>query len=111
MVEPRFDEVLDESAKIKSLPSEKPSLDAFRSTLKKGGISFLVNGAFKPENAGEKVLNDGGDAVAFGRYFISNPDLPRRLKEGLPLNPYDRSTFYGAEPPQKGYTDYTFYGK
>ncbi|KAJ5611591.1 hypothetical protein N7528_008696 [Penicillium herquei] len=111
MVEPRFDEVLDEAAKIDSLPSEKPSLDTFRPTLKKGGIAFLANGNFKPENVGPKLVNDGADAVAFGRYFISNPDLPRRLKEGLPLNPYDRSTFYGADPAEKGYTDYPFYSK
>lgn len=111
MVEPRFDEVLDESAKISSLPTEKPSLDVFRPTLKKAGISFLVNGNFNSENAGPKVLNDEGDAVAFGRWFIANPDLPRRLKEKLPLNSYDRSTFYGADPPEKGYTDYPFYEK
>ncbi|KAJ5736742.1 uncharacterized protein N7483_001867 [Penicillium malachiteum] len=111
MVEPRFDEVLDEEAKIGSLPSDKPSLDIFRPTLKKAGILFLANGNFNPGNVGQKVLNDGADAVAFGRYFISNPDLPRRLKEGLPLNPYDRSTFYGADPAEKGYTDYPFYTK
>ncbi|KAJ6020872.1 hypothetical protein N7540_006376 [Penicillium herquei] len=111
MVEPRFDEVLDEEAKIGSLPSDKPSLDTFRPTLKKAGIAFLVNGNFNAGNVGPKVLNDGADAVAFGRYFISNPDLPRRLKEGLPLNPYDRSTFYGADPAEKGYTDYPFYSK
>jgi N-ethylmaleimide reductase len=42
--------------------------------------------------------------VAFGRHFIANHDLPRRLKEGLPLNPYRRETFYygGAA----GYLDY-----
>ena len=45
------------------------------------------------------------DAVAFGRSFISNPDLPRRLEFGAPLNPYDRSTFYGGDG-DKGYTDY-----
>ncbi|KAJ5981751.1 hypothetical protein N7522_013379 [Penicillium canescens] len=87
MVEPRFDEVLDEKAKIESLATEKPSLD----------------------NAGTKLVAGGADAVVFGRYFISNPDLPRRLKEGLPLTPYDRTTFYGAEPAEKGYTDYPFY--
>lgn len=106
MVEPRFDEVLDEEAKLNSLPSEKPSLDVFRPTLKKGGIAFMVNGNFNETNSGTKLLDDGADAVAFGRYFISNPDLPRRLKEGLPLNKYDRATFYGASPPEKGYTDY-----
>lgn len=109
MVEPRFDEVLDESAKLDSLVVDKPSLDCFRPTLKKGGILFLAAGNFNATNAGPKLISDAADAVVFGRYFISNPDLPRRLKEGLPLTPYDRSTFYGAEPPQKGYTDYPFY--
>ena len=45
--------------------------------------------------------------VAFGRYFIANPDLPLRLKLNLPLNPYDRKTFYGGG--EKGYVDYPFY--
>ncbi|EKV11627.1 12-oxophytodienoate reductase opr, putative [Penicillium digitatum] len=111
MVEPRFDEVMDEAAKIESLPSDKPSLDVFRPILKKSGISLLAAGSFNAENAGPKLATGGADAVVFGRYFISNPDLPRRLKEGLPLTPYDRTTFYGADPVEKGYTDYTFYGK
>ena len=42
--------------------------------------------------------------MAFGRIFISNPDLPRRLQRGYPLTPYDRKTFYGGE--EAGYTDY-----
>ena len=42
--------------------------------------------------------------VAFGRHFISNPDLPERLRHGLPLNRYDRSTFYGGDA--RGYIDY-----
>ncbi|KAJ5973913.1 hypothetical protein N7481_011123 [Penicillium waksmanii] len=111
MVEPRFDEVLDEEAKIGSLASDKPSLDVFRPTLKKGGIAFLAAGNFNAENSGPKLVTDGADAVVFGRWFIANPDLPRRLKEGLPLNPYDRTTFYGADPAAKGYTDYSFYSK
>jgi 2,4-dienoyl-CoA reductase-like NADH-dependent reductase (Old Yellow Enzyme family) len=111
MIEPRFDEELDEAAKMSSLPVEKPSLNVFRPTLKKGGIAFLAAGNFNSENASVKLLEDEADAVAFGRLFIANPDLPRRLKEGLPLNPYDRSTFYGADPPEKGYTDYAFYTK
>jgi 2,4-dienoyl-CoA reductase-like NADH-dependent reductase (Old Yellow Enzyme family) len=40
------------------------------------------------------VPADAADAVAFGRHFISNPDLPRRLALGAPLNRYDRDTFY-----------------
>lgn len=52
-----------------------------------------------------KAVEEGkADAVAFGRYFISNPDLPERLKQNAPLNPYQRATFYGGA--EKGYTDY-----
>ncbi len=51
-------------------------------------------------NASQKHV----DAVAFGRIFIANPDLPKRIKINAPLNPYDRATFYGGN--EKGYTDY-----
>jgi len=44
--------------------------------------------------------------IAYGRYFISNPDLPRRLKNNVKLIHYDRATFYTEGP--KGYTDYPF---
>jgi N-ethylmaleimide reductase len=44
--------------------------------------------------------------IAFGRHFIANPDLPKRIALGLPLNPYDRTTFYGFDA--RGYTDYPF---
>jgi len=54
-----------------------------------------------------RVIEAGiADAVAFGRLFIANPDLPERLARGVPLNPYDRATFYGGA--EKGYTDYPF---
>ena len=44
------------------------------------------------------------DAVAFGKLFIANPDLPRRFALGAPLNPWNSDTFYGEGPD--GYTDY-----
>lgn len=47
------------------------------------------------------------DAVAFGRSFTSNPDLPRRLIEGLPLRKYDRKTFY--TPGSEGLVDFAPY--
>ncbi|KAF5352999.1 hypothetical protein D9758_007929 [Tetrapyrgos nigripes] len=50
-----------------------------------------------------------GDIIAFGRRFIANPDLPYRLEHNIPLNDYDRTTFYvpnSVDP--KGYTDYLF---
>ncbi|MBB2749772.1 UNVERIFIED_ORG: 2,4-dienoyl-CoA reductase-like NADH-dependent reductase (Old Yellow Enzyme family) [Rhizobium aethiopicum] len=45
-----------------------------------------------------------GDAVAFGRPFISNPDLPYRLEEGVPLAPDDASKWFNQGP--EGYIDY-----
>ena len=117
MVEPRFDEVLDETAKMNSLGSstkavvsiKTPSLTPFRHILAKGGIKFLAAGNFNRDNAAPKLDSGDADAIIFGRWFIANPDLPRRLAEGLPLNPYDRNTFYGADPPSKGYVDYPFF--
>ncbi|PYH31971.1 alkene reductase [Aspergillus neoniger CBS 115656] len=107
MIEPRFDEVLDEGAKMGSLPGKgKVSLDPFRAIFKQAGIGFIAAGNFDGEGAKQKVVEDGADAVAFGRWFIANPDLPKRLMEGAQLNKYDRATFYGADPKEKGYTDY-----
>ena len=61
-------------------------------------------GNFDREGALQAVDDGRADAVAFGRYFISNPDLPRRLQGGAPLTPYYRPTFYGGA--EVGYTDY-----
>ena len=48
--------------------------------------------------------------IGFGRWFIANPDLPARLQSGLPLNVYERSTFYTATidggDTREGYVDY-----
>lgn len=112
MVEPRFDEVLDESAKLAALVGKKamkPSLKPFREILQNADIKFIAAGNYDADNCLPKLEAGETDAVIFGRHFIANPDLPRRLAEGLPLNKYDRTTFYGADPPEKGYTDYPFY--
>jgi N-ethylmaleimide reductase len=69
---------------------------------------LIAAGGFTGEAAEAAVAEAHADAVAFGRIFISNPDLPRRLREGFPLTPYNRATFYGGE--EKGYTDYPVYG-
>lgn len=56
-------------------------------------------------DTGEAALEAGfADAIAFGRLFISNPDLPERIRDGVELTPYNRKTFYGGEA--EGYTDY-----
>jgi N-ethylmaleimide reductase len=64
----------------------------------------VLAGGFDQASA-EKALADGeADAIAFGRLFIANPDLPKRFELNAPLNPYQRATFYGGN--EKGYTDY-----
>ena len=68
---------------------------------------IVANGGFEPESAVAAIDQGDADAISFGRYFISNPDLPRRIREELPLASYDRDTFYTFEA--KGYTDYPLY--
>jgi N-ethylmaleimide reductase len=70
---------------------------------------IIAAGGFEPDTAEAIVEKDDADLVTFGRYFISNPDLPKRIKLGLPLNDYDRDTFYTFDA--RGYTDYPFYGE
>ena len=65
---------------------------------------LITAGGFTGETANAAIADGHADAIAFGRIFISNPDLPRRLQQGYPLTPYNRATFYGGE--EKGYTDY-----
>jgi N-ethylmaleimide reductase len=65
---------------------------------------LITAGGFTGEAADAAIAAGHADAVAFGRIFISNPDLPRRLQQGYPLTPYNRATFYSGE--EKGYTDY-----
>ena len=68
---------------------------------------IIAAGGFHADTA-EAILESGdADLVAFGRDFIANPDLPERLRLQLPLNHYDRTTFYGGDA--HGYTDYPFY--
>lgn len=66
--------------------------------------TLIAAGGFTPASAEAVVTFGDADLVAFGRHFISNPDLPERIRRGLPLTPCDRSTFYGGDA--RGYTDY-----
>ncbi len=65
---------------------------------------YLLSGGYTVEKAERDLIEGKGELVAFGKDFISNPDLVERLKRNLPLNPWDGSTFYTPGP--KGYTDY-----
>ncbi len=68
---------------------------------------LIAAGGFEPDTAEAAVSSGTVDAVAFGRHFVSNPDLPRRIREKLPLTAYNRDTFYTFDA--LGYTDYPAY--
>ena len=72
----------------------------------KFGGAFISAGGYTPDTAKTAVADGAADAVAFGRYYISNPDLAERIRTGAALTPYNRATFYGGA--EKGYTDYPF---
>ena len=79
---------------------------ALRAAYKNAGgkAAWMVNNAYNRDMA-EAVVTDGrADLVAFGKLFIANPDLVRRLRENANLNEPDKATFYGGGA--KGYTDY-----
>ena len=59
---------------------------------------------FTQESAEHALAGGEADAVAFGKLFIANPDLPRRFALGTPLNAWDTGTFYSGGA--QGYTDY-----
>ena len=81
--------------------NEPSAMVLFRPLVK--GV-LITAGGFTGETANAAIVDGLADAIAFGRIFISNPDLPRRLQRGFPLTPYDRKTFYGGDVA--GYTDY-----
>jgi len=82
--------------------------DAFRTALRhayQGRV--IVAGGYDAARASQ-VLSDGfADLVAFGRPFIANPDLPRRLRDGLPLAAFDAKALFGGDA--SGYSDYAAY--
>ena len=65
---------------------------------------WIVNNGYTREMAIKVVAEGQADAVAFGRDFIANPDLVRRLRLNAPLQAVERATLYGGDA--KGYTDY-----
>jgi len=82
--------------------------DAFRTALRQAYQGrVIVAGGYDAARASQ-VLSDGfADLVAFGRPFIANPDLPRRLAEGLPLAAFDAKALFGGDA--RGYSDYAAY--
>ena len=68
-----------------------------------GQAAWMLNNGYDGALAAQ-ALAQGADLVAFGKAYIANPDLVRRLREGAEWNKPDRATFYGGS--EKGYTDY-----
>src|SRR5580692_2532495 len=97
-IEPRSSGAGRAEVNHQNVPS---AMELFRPIWK--GI-LITAGGFTGETANAAIASGLADAIAFGRIFISNPDLPRRLARGFPLTPYNRATFYGGE--EAGYTDY-----
>ena len=84
---------------------EQPGPDSLGPELKRlfGGV-FVANEAIDLAT-GQRLLDEGkADAVAFGKLFIANPDLPARFATHAPLNRPEPNTFYASGP--HGYTDY-----
>lgn len=83
--------------------------DDYRRALREAHPGPIVGaGSYDLAKAERLISASFVDAAAFGRTFIANPDLPRRLAEGLPLNPQRPELFYGGDA--EGYTDYPAYG-
>lgn len=97
MVEPRMKAAGEKPECPESL---LPLRKAFKGT-------FIGAGGYHREDGMNAVAEGRADLVAYGRWFLSNPDLPKRFELNAPLNKYHRETFYTADPVI-GYTDYPF---
>ena len=84
-----------------------PHIDAFALARAHFRGPVIVNDGFSPESGAEAVQRGTGDAGAFGRHFIGNPDLVARIRQGWPLASFDRKTLY--TPGEAGYCDYPAY--
>lgn len=71
-----------------------------------GKAAWMLNNGYDLALAQQAIQTGQADLIAFGRSFISNPDLVERLRTDAPLTPPDTSTFYGGE--EHGYIDYPF---
>ncbi|KAJ3976319.1 hypothetical protein EV361DRAFT_326585 [Lentinula raphanica] len=106
VIEPRIDgfEVRNESS------PEWENNDFIREVwTREGHARWFISAGGATRESAIRAADEKGDIVAFGRSFIANPDLPHRLEYNIPLNPYQRKTFYvpdGNTPD--GYTDYPF---
>lgn len=69
--------------------------------------TIMLNGGYDRESGNRAVAEGRAELVSFARFFLANPDLPRRFAADLPLNEPDPDTFYGGD--EEGYVDYPFW--
>lgn len=82
--------------------------EAFRAAVRKTFSGKVLYAGKYTAERGVRVIEAGwGDLIAFGRPFIANPDLPKRIANNWPLTPVDPATMYGGTA--RGYTDYRTY--
>jgi len=66
--------------------------------------TLMINGGFDQDSGNEVIASGNADLVAYGKPYISNPDLVERFEHGIELAEWDKDTFY--TPGKEGYTDY-----
>ncbi|MBH0020154.1 alkene reductase [Pseudoalteromonas sp. SWXJ133] len=77
----------------------------FKHAIRKAYSGVLIYAGKYTKERADKALSEGwADMIGFGRPFVSNPDLPARLKQGKPLNSHNPDTLFGGA--EQGYTDY-----
>ncbi|GGA63429.1 alkene reductase [Nitratireductor aestuarii] len=81
-----------------------PKVDNYALVKERWRGNFILNNELTGEMAAEAIRSGDADAVSFGRPFIGNPDLPSRLRRGIPLSGYDVAKTYTPGPA--GYIDY-----
>jgi N-ethylmaleimide reductase len=117
--QPLFDHIVDQLNALKLVyihviegatggPRDIAPFD-YDSLRKRFSGTYIANNGYDFKLATEVLEKNKADLIAFGKLFISNPDLVERLKLGAPLNDFDKATFYGGGA--KGYTDYPVLGR
>lgn len=117
--QPLFDHIVDQLNALKLVyihviegatggPRDIAPFD-YDSLRKRFSGAYIANNGYDFKLATEVLEKNKADLIAFGKPFISNPDLVERLKLGAPLNDFDKATFYGGGA--KGYTDYPVLGR
>lgn len=117
--QPLFDHIVDQLNALKLVyihviegatggPRDIAPFD-YDSLRKRFNGTYIANNGYDFKLATEVLEKNKADLIAFGKLFISNPDLVERLKLGAPLNDFDKATFYGGD--SKGYTDYPALGR